>query len=136
MGDIDHFKSINDTYGHPFGDQILKKLAEIMLDTVRVVDMAARYGGEEFVLILENSEVNGGLQIAERIRSRLAGLKLFYKDQPVTVTISFGLAVFPDDGAEKSTLITKADQALYAAKRRGRNRVLPWHTSFAGKGDP
>ena len=122
--DIDFFKKINDSYGHPFGDLVLKAVAKIMADTVRREDLAARYGGEEFALILENSSKKGALQLAERIRQDIADLTFSFEDESVRLTISLGIASFPEDGQEKSEIIELADQALYKAKKQGRNQTV------------
>lgn len=124
--DIDHFKRINDTYGHPFGDRILRGVADVLANSVRKVDLAARYGGEEFVVILEDSDESGGRQLAERIRAKIEGLRFRHGSDNVGVTMSFGLAVFPNDGDEKTIIIDHADQALYRAKKSGRNRTVTW----------
>lgn len=126
MGDLDHFKSINDSYGHPFGDHVLQKVSAVFADTVRTVDLAARYGGEEFALLLENCDAEGGHMLAERIREKIQNLGLIFEDQPLTVTISTGIAVFPENGTEKPQLIERADRALYQAKRDGRNQTVVW----------
>lgn len=122
--DIDFFKKINDSYGHQFGDLVLKAVAKTLADTVRREDMAARYGGEEFALILENSTKDGALQMAERIRQDIADLAFQFEDETVRLTISLGIASFPEDGLEKTTIIELADQALYRAKRQGRNQSV------------
>ena len=124
--DIDHFKRINDTYGHPFGDQALKIIADTLARTVRKVDLVARYGGEEFAIILEDSDEYGGLEMAERIRNKVEALSLHKNNDIVNITISLGLAAFPDDGDKKSLLIDRADQALYKAKAGGRNCIKAW----------
>lgn len=124
--DIDHFKKINDGHGHPFGDKVLKAVADILRRAVRSVDLAARYGGEEFALVLEGSGEQGGLQMAERIRREIENMVLQSENGPVRVTLSLGLAVYPGHGADKERLISRADQALYRAKKQGRNRVVLW----------
>jgi two-component system cell cycle response regulator len=126
MGDLDHFKNINDKFGHPFGDHVLQKVAAVLADTVRTVDLAARYGGEEFALLLENCDAEGGHMLAERIREKIQQLDLIHEDQPLTVTISTGIAVFPANGTEKTLLVERADRALYQAKREGRNQTVVW----------
>ena len=126
MGDLDHFKNINDSFGHPFGDHVLQKVAAVLADTVRTVDIAARYGGEEFALLLENCDAEGGHMLAERIREKIQHLDLINEDQPVVVTISTGIAVFPENGTEKPLLVERADRALYQAKREGRNQTVVW----------
>ena len=124
--DIDHFKQLNDNHGHPFGDQVLRRVGDLLQRTVRTVDLAARYGGEEFAVVLEDSDHKGGLKMAERIRREVELLTLHQQREPVRVTISLGLAVYPADGGDKATLIGRADQALYRAKQQGRNRAVAW----------
>lgn len=124
--DIDYFKKINDSYGHPFGDKVLKAVAVILRKAARSVDLAARYGGEEFALVLEGSGEKGGLQMAERIRQEIEKMVLHSESGPVSITLSLGLAVYPDHGTDKERLISRADQALYRAKKQGRNRVVLW----------
>lgn len=124
--DIDHFKKINDHHGHPFGDKVLKEVAGILRRAARSVDLAARYGGEEFALVLEGSGEQGGLQMGERIRQEIENLMLPSENGPVQITLSLGLAVYPEHGEDKELLISRADQALYRAKKQGRNRVVVW----------
>jgi diguanylate cyclase (GGDEF)-like protein len=124
--DIDHFKKVNDTLGHPFGDKVLKEVAGVLRREVRSVDLAARYGGEEFVLVLEGADRQGGRQLAERIRQEIEKMVIPNENGPVRVTMSLGLAVYPEHGADKDGLISRADQALYLAKKQGRNRVVVW----------
>lgn len=126
MADLDHFKDINDNFGHPFGDQILLKVAGIMAETVRVVDLVARYGGEEFAIVLENCDARGGWTMAERIRERIEELTLTCEGKHLALTISIGIAVFPTNCEDKTELIELADQALYRAKNEGRNRTIMW----------
>jgi diguanylate cyclase (GGDEF)-like protein len=101
-------------------------VADILRRAVRSVDLAARYGGEEFALVLEGSGEQGGLQMAERIRREIENMVLQSENGPVRVTLSLGLAVYPGHGADKERLISRADQALYRAKKQGRNRVVLW----------
>lgn len=124
--DIDHFKRINDTYGHPFGDEVLKGVAGVITDAVRVVDLAARNGGEEFAVVLEDSDRQGVRQVAERLRRGVERLTLHHRGEAVRVTISLGLTVFPGDGDTLPRLVSQADEALYRAKKGGRNRVVDW----------
>ncbi len=131
--DIDHFKGINDAYGHPFGDTVLHAVAQILGRAVRKIDLAARYGGEEFAIILEDAGQEGGRQMAERIRHEVERLVLSCHDEAVRVTISLGLTAYPSDGASKDVLIAHADQALYRAKRAGRNRVMAWADAEASE---
>lgn len=124
--DLDHFKQINDNYGHPFGDEVLKTVARTLQDTVRQVDLVARYGGEEFAMVLENSDEKGGMIQADRVRRAVELLKFRVKGGTVHVTMSFGIAVFPEDARDKPGIVDKADQALYYAKKKGRNRVVSY----------
>jgi len=126
LGDVDHFKGVNDTCGHPFGDVVLKEVARVLGQSVRDVDLAARYGGEEFALLLEDSNRKGGGKVAERARAAIEALELSHEGTRVPVTMSFGLALFPESGEEIPTLIQRANEALYQAKRTGRNRVVAW----------
>ncbi|MEN8142040.1 MAG: sensor domain-containing diguanylate cyclase [Thermodesulfobacteriota bacterium] len=127
MGDLDHFKKVNDNFGHPFGDHVLQKVAAVLAETVRTVDLAARYGGEEFALLLENCDADGGHVLAERIRNKIENLNLVCQEKPLTVTISIGISVFPENGSEKSVLIDRADKSLYKAKKTGRNQTVVWN---------
>jgi len=131
--DIDHFKKVNDTYGHPVGDAVLKNVSVILREAVRAVDIAARYGGEEFVVLLDNTDEAGALLMAERIRETIAHTRLEFEGKVVPVTISVGCATYPADGVEKKVLIEKADQALYFAKDSGRNRTCAWSAVSAAK---
>lgn len=126
LTDIDKFKNLNDTYGHPFGDVVLKGVAEVLGSSIRENDLAARYGGEEFALILEGADVEGGRTRAETVRAAIEALEFEHETGPVKVTMSIGLASFPANGDEKTVLIERADVALYQAKRNGRNQVVGW----------
>lgn len=125
MIDIDHFKQINDTYGHVFGDQALKHLVKICSQQLRKVDTFARLGGEEFaVLLLDNNE-RGALIVAEKLRSAIAKSPLPYNDKMVTLNISIGVNCQPAHKQQSiTTLLDQADQALYKAKTTGRNRIV------------
>ncbi|MDP8225551.1 MAG: diguanylate cyclase [Candidatus Lernaella stagnicola] len=122
--DIDHFKKFNDTYGHPIGDQVLRAVASVLRTSVRKNDLAARYGGEEFALVLLNSKAADAVKLAERIRKAVAATEVRFAGERLRVTISMGVATYPDQSTEKSTLIDLADKALYAAKQGGRDRVM------------
>jgi len=120
--DIDHFKLVNDTFGHQKGDEVLRRLGGIFHDTVRSCDYVARYGGEEFIAMLPEVGTAGGREVAERIRARVARESINRKGDRITVSI--GMAMFAEHGDSPELLFQKADQALYAAKASGRNRVV------------
>ena len=124
--DIDHFKQINDRFGHQRGDAILAELANRAVSETRgQVDTVARYGGEEFVLILPETPLEGGLVVADKIRESIATKPFGASgEEPITVTVSIGVSCFPKHGTKPQMLIRAADQALYEAKGRGRNRVV------------
>jgi two-component system cell cycle response regulator len=125
MIDIDHFKRINDTYGHLVGDDVLMALAALLQHEVRSVDLVARYGGEEFVIVLPETREEGAVAFAERIRERIETHPFAADDGPtLQVTASIGVATFPAPRvATVEDLFMRADQALYRAKAEGRNRV-------------
>jgi diguanylate cyclase (GGDEF)-like protein len=123
VADLDWFKDVNDRHGHPAGDSVLSEFAALLQETVRDVDLAGRWGGEEFVLILPGTDLNGGAQVAERIRAALAGRVVLAVDRtPITVSASFGVAAIPP-AKTASELFAAADAAMYQAKRAGKNRV-------------
>ena len=124
MIDIDNFKKVNDTYGHPTGDIVLKKIGACISESVRNDDLAFRYGGEEFVVILPSTTLTGGLQVAERIRSEIEAADIFADNQLIRATVSIGLAVCPENAATVKDLILEADKSLYAAKHAGKNRIM------------
>ncbi len=124
--DIDHFKKINDTYGHLVGDAVLKRVAQVVGSCVRKVDIAARYGGEEFAVVLEATDAEGGRQLAERIRQEVQKLVLTADSTTFGCTMSLGMATFPGDGEDERLLLQRADQALYYAKRHGRNQSVSY----------
>ena len=121
LGDIDYFKRVNDTYGHPAGDAVLRAVAGAIAKAARKVDLVARYGGEEFAVLLVQTDVAQAAIFAERIRQAVAELKIVWQAQTIAVTISIGIATAVTDAAR---LIAAADRALYAAKHGGRNRVV------------
>lgn len=127
MLDIDHFKPVNDHYGHAVGDRCLRAVAEALKDVVqRPGDLLARYGGEEFVLVLPDTDEVQALQVAEKTRAAVAALKLNHEGEPLPLTISAGVAAAVPSGEETSEfLLMAADRALYRAKDDGRNRVVP-----------
>ena len=137
MLDIDHFKRYNDDFGHLVGDATLKEVAQIIRANVRNVDIVARYGGEEFTVVIPETREEGGVEVAERIRSAVARKSFRIYDEETKVTVSIGISVFPQDLSQTvdgydpnfmSELIQRADRALYRAKEEGRNRVVLYRT--------
>ena len=122
--DIDHFKELNDRYGHPFGDQVLKALGELLNASVYETDFVARYGGEEFVIILPRAQPEGALRKAETIRKAIEEEKFPLAFETVRTSVSIGIAHFPRDASSVEELIAQADAAMYFAKSQGRNRVV------------
>jgi len=124
MIDLDHFKQYNDSLGHPAGDRLLVRIAQIFRESIRTVDYAARYGGEEFLVLLPESPPEAAMGVAERIRAMVATDTCGGAHETGRVTVSIGIAVYPKSGHTAEALIARADEALYEAKRRGRNRVI------------
>jgi diguanylate cyclase (GGDEF)-like protein len=124
MIDIDHFKSVNDRYGHPAGDRVLRDVARLLQEGVRTVDTVGRYGGEEFVAILPQTEMADARQLAERLRRAIEAHVVKVPAGEIRVTVSIGVAKYPAVAiATPDDLVRAADQALYRAKEEGRNRV-------------
>jgi diguanylate cyclase (GGDEF)-like protein len=136
MADLDHFKRINDSYGHQVGDRALSHLATIIKGNIRQIDIAARYGGEEFAILLPSITRSRAVRTAERLRRVVADAD-FSEIAPelsgVKLSMSLGLALYPDDAGTSKQLIERSDRvALYTAKNRGRNRVVSWATAREG----
>lgn len=126
--DLDHFKKVNDTFGHPAGDFILKRVSEVTRSLIRREDIFARYGGEEFVVLMRDTQESDAASLAERIRKTVAETQFVFEDQKIQVTVSFGVACFVDGNLTKAESLVKcADKSLYHSKTTGRNRV----TSFS-----
>jgi diguanylate cyclase (GGDEF)-like protein len=123
MLDIDHFKSVNDKYGHPFGDEVLRGVASVLGKGVRKGDTAGRYGGEEFVLYLHMANTERAREGAERFRRKIRQIRFTHAGKEVAVTASFGVACAPHHGNAVEELLERADEALYLSKQRGRDRV-------------
>jgi two-component system cell cycle response regulator len=124
MVDVDHFKRINDTLGHLIGDTVLRQLADILLRDARSVDAVARYGGDEFVILLPETAAHGAMMFADRMRQRIANFAFGEPTRPVRITVSVGIACFPDPAVDTpESFIALADAALYRAKADGRNVV-------------
>lgn len=131
MMDIDHFKLINDTFGHDIGDVVLSGLGKLLISSVRASDIVSRFGGEEMVILLPETDMNEALEFSERLRGRIERLQ-FESREGITfkVTASFGLSVFNplEEKLDMDTLIQRADEAMYEAKKGGRNQVVSYHT--------
>lgn len=136
--DIDHFKHYNDSNGHLPGDELLKSLAKLLRDSIREAELAGRYGGEEFLVVMPNVTRVEALRAAERIRVLVSERPFDFREgQPGgSVTVSGGVAMWPTDGDDVETLLRCADEALYEAKRAGRNRVFAYSTPELAVGDP
>ncbi len=124
MLDIDHFKKYNDTHGHLAGDKLLSSMAAVFRKSFREVDFCARYGGEEFMFILPEIGPENGVKAANRIRKLVSNKKFSREADRATVTVSVGVSTYPENGEDPESIIKKADDAMYQAKRRGRNRVV------------
>jgi diguanylate cyclase (GGDEF)-like protein len=132
MMDIDYFKKLNDTHGHQGGDEALRVVAALLKREVRPTDRVARYGGEEFAIILPETTGEKALGVAERLRGTIAIAPIsISEDMIINVTVSMGVATFPTDATSEEKLLSLADQALYSAKKSGRNRVIKSLTSSA-----
>ena len=124
LADLDNFKRVNDFYGHQVGDDVLRRFADLMRDSVREFDLAVRYGGEEFAVLLPETDLEGGAHLAERLAESMRATRFTNRaGEPFTVTSSFGVAAFPDAGSAEQLMLT-ADRALYRAKKEGKNRVI------------
>ncbi|MHC8357951.1 GGDEF domain-containing protein [Pseudomonas sp. LB3P81] len=123
MFDIDHFKRVNDTYGHQAGDKVIEQVARLVREHVRDTDVAGRYGGEEFGVVLSDTDKTSAAVFAERLRKAVEGLEVLHNGQSIRFTISLGVADLSQPSTNYADLIAWADQALYASKKAGRNRV-------------
>jgi diguanylate cyclase (GGDEF)-like protein len=129
MVDLDRFKGINDQYGHLLGDLVLEKVGGVLRHAVREADVLCRYGGDEFAVILPETPRLGGFAVAERIRRRVPSAlqDRLEGGHEIALTVSCGLATYPDDGLHANQIVTRADEALYGAKRAGRDQVCVYH---------
>ena len=127
MMDLDHFKRFNDAFGHQAGDALLRAFGDLLKRSTRGQDIACRYGGEEFVLVLTDSNLSGRSATAEILRQQVKQLSVEYAGQLLgAVSVSMGVALFPDHGTTMGDVLRASDQALYCAKREGRDRVSVW----------
>ena len=120
---MDNFKSINDTYGHLYGDYVLKEVSKIIRDNVRAIDVVGRYGGEEFAVLLVNTDIQQCIPLAERIVQKIGKKTFIHNGIAINLTISGGMAGFPIHADQVRELISKADKAMYETKRIGGNNV-------------
>lgn len=124
MLDVDHFKRVNDTYGHPAGDYVLATLAQIVQGTLRAEDLFVRFGGEEFAVLCRGATADNALTLAERLRTKIGAFAFDHHGRRIPVTVSIGVAAWFDQPDSATRLIADADEALYKAKETGRNRVV------------
>ncbi len=138
MLDLDRFKAVNDTHGHPAGDRVLQELAEILRENAREIDRIGRYGGEEFMVILPETDIEDATVFVERIRREVARRPFdIQADEPLRMTVSVGVATYPNEGIDTpEALVKMADNALYAAKSGGRDRVVRFDEMTAGIAAP
>lgn len=127
MMDIDHFKNINDNYGHSVGDIVLRNIAITLEHTIREIDIAARIGGEEFAFILPETDMDEASQLAERLRSNIQNMSIEHEGNTLQITASFGISVSKAIEQTLESMLTQADDALYIAKKKGRNQVKICH---------
>ncbi|MFQ5381809.1 MAG: diguanylate cyclase, partial [Dehalococcoidia bacterium] len=135
MADLDFFKRVNDTYGHPVGDIVLRESAVAMSSTLRATDTLARYGGEEFAILLPETDERHAVEVAERLRAAIGAIIVPAGDHEVTITASFGVAEFPGAALDPASLVAAADSALYYSKKNGRDQVCAFSNLSAGTVD-
>ena len=124
LTDIDHFKAVNDTYGHPMGDEVLRRVARVLGELAREADRVCRYGGEEFSIILPETDAEGARQLAERFREQIKAQSFTCDGKQFRITLSLGICTLPDHARHRQELIDRSDQALYQAKDGGRDRTV------------
>jgi two-component system cell cycle response regulator len=131
--DLDHFKSVNDTHGHDVGDRVISGFADVLRRTKRETDTVGRFGGEEFVVVCEQTDVEGAELLATRIRAELKATTFVTPAGALVVTCSVGVATYPYAGKDWDALFKATDEALYASKRGGRDRVTVWSARLRAK---
>jgi diguanylate cyclase (GGDEF)-like protein len=135
MMDLDELKAINDRHGHYFGDRVLSGVGEVIRSGVRKIDTAARYGGDEFVVLLPETDPTGAYVLAEKVRIDVTELGIPVSGRLIEASISVGVVSYPDDGRTSDELLISADQAMYASKRGGKNRVMGFPVGVGGSAD-
>jgi diguanylate cyclase (GGDEF)-like protein len=135
MMDLDELKAINDRNGHYFGDLVLGGVGDVIRSGVRKIDTAARYGGDEFVVLLPETDPTGAYVLAEKVRIGVTDLHIPVSGSPINASISVGVVSYPDDGRTSDELLISADQAMYASKRAGKNRVMGFPVAVGGSAD-
>ncbi|MDQ3552906.1 MAG: GGDEF domain-containing protein [Chloroflexota bacterium] len=128
MLDLDDLKTVNDTYGHPVGDRVIRAITDLIRRSIRESDLAARYGGDEFVVVLPETEVTGALTVAAKLRADVAALIVRVDTRTIRTSVSVGLVSHPADGATLEQLMDSVDIAMYEAKRRGKNQIVGYVT--------
>jgi len=121
--DIDKFKDVNDTYGHPFGDEVIRSIADLMIENTRDMDYVGRIGGEEFAILMPATDIDSAFQMADRLRINIAKYKIIFENEMTQVSISIGLSCLRREDSEIETIVDRSDKALYEAKESGRNKV-------------
>jgi len=121
--DVDHFKKVNDTFGHKAGDKVLRTIARNLAGSIRETDFIARYGGEEFVHLMTGAELENCVAVADKLRGKIEATGFHFREQAVTITVSCGVTQFRD-GDSSESWFERADRALYKAKQAGRNRCV------------
>ena len=129
MFDLDKFKRINDTYGHPYGDYVIQKTAQLLKNSVRNIDVVARYGGEEFMVILVDTDKEKTIHVAKRMVENIAEFPFEFNNVKERITISAGMAEFPEDSDNNDSLIKLSDEAMYDSKKKGGNLVTIYDAS-------
>jgi diguanylate cyclase (GGDEF)-like protein len=124
MADIDHFKKVNDTYGHAAGDEVLEQLSRTFMANFRMEDIVCRYGGEEFLIVMPETTAETAFLRIDNLRQQLESSDLNVTGAALRITLSAGIAVYPAEGSTIDEVVQKADQAMYRAKKEGRNRVI------------
>ena len=122
--DLDHFKKVNDSYGHQAGDTTLQAATQVIGKSIRRSDIAFRYGGEEFLVILPEITLNNARQRAEQLRQAIDELEILFKGETIHISASIGMAIYPQHGSTGDEMLSRVDHALYQAKKAGRNKVI------------